>query len=494
MRHNAGRFFTGALVGMGLLGFGATAMAGKPPAACVGDVYADGRGAWPSIQSCIDDVTKSRCLVCDGTYTENIDFKGRAVTVQSVNGAGKTTIDGGGDVIHDTVVKFVSGEGPTSVLDGFTIRNGRGYFPGYGERYGGGIALDQLAAPTIKNCTITDNRAVPGEALYGGGIGGVYDSGPVAISNCTITNNSAFVGGGIGLGGPGSVATIANTTLSGNSASDNGGGVNIGGYMSANITNCTVSGNSATFAGGGISAPTHGTVKINGAKIHGNSTTNDWPGHLVYGGGGVFFNGGGGNPGTLEIRDSYIYKNTSLVLTGGVHVVYDGFVTIANSMIWSNPGGGVSIFDINRGYGSAAIVNTTIAYNPGNGGIVCAYGTDALTVTNSIVWGNSTAAGAEQILLDAGYGSLIDVTYSDVQGNWPGTGNFDANPLFVSTANADPALWNLDIQSGSPCINRGDPASFSLGYPIYDIHKAPRALSVKGDGKWDCGADEYRRR
>ena len=34
-------------------------------------------------------------LVNDGTYYENIDFSGKAITVQSLNGAALTVIDGG---------------------------------------------------------------------------------------------------------------------------------------------------------------------------------------------------------------------------------------------------------------------------------------------------------------------------------------------------------------------------------------------------------------
>src|SRR5882724_7229733 len=46
-------------------------------------------------------------LVSDGTYVENINFNGKAITVTSVNGASKTTIDGGA---VDSVVKFQTSE------------------------------------------------------------------------------------------------------------------------------------------------------------------------------------------------------------------------------------------------------------------------------------------------------------------------------------------------------------------------------------------------
>ena len=51
----------------------------------------------------------------------NINFKGKAVTVVSVNGAGSTIIDCGGE---ERGITFDFGEDNTSVFDGFTIVNG----------------------------------------------------------------------------------------------------------------------------------------------------------------------------------------------------------------------------------------------------------------------------------------------------------------------------------------------------------------------------------
>ena len=51
-------------------------------------------------------------LVSPGRYNEAINFKGKAITVKSTQGAAVTTIDGWN--LFDSVVKCISGEGPRS--------------------------------------------------------------------------------------------------------------------------------------------------------------------------------------------------------------------------------------------------------------------------------------------------------------------------------------------------------------------------------------------
>ena len=63
------------------------------------------------------------------------------------------------------------------------------------------------------------------------------------------------------------------------------------------------------------------------------------------------------------------------------------------------------------------------------------------------------------------------VTFSDIQGGFPGEGNIDANPLFADADNGDYHLmsqagrWDPESQTWvldeltSPCIDAGDPAS-----------------------------------
>ena len=81
----------------------------------------------------------------------------------------------------DSVVAFISGEGSTSILSGFTIKNGRSDYdtPGFGD--GGGIRISN-SSPTIKDNIIGWNQAC-------GGAGISIISGGPTIERNNISNN-----------------------------------------------------------------------------------------------------------------------------------------------------------------------------------------------------------------------------------------------------------------------------------------------------------------
>ena len=99
----------------------------------------------PYIQGAMDAaVNGDTVLVKPGIYTANLDFEGKAITVKSSGGAEQTIIKGSVfEVI--SVVTFKSGEGIDSVLDGFTITDGKAFCSG------GGIFCNNSSSPTIKN-------------------------------------------------------------------------------------------------------------------------------------------------------------------------------------------------------------------------------------------------------------------------------------------------------------------------------------------------------
>ena len=64
-------------------------------------------------------VSGDTVLVANGTFTENINFTGKAILLTSQNGPNSTTI--AIQTSGVSVVTFSSGEGPGSILSGFTI-------------------------------------------------------------------------------------------------------------------------------------------------------------------------------------------------------------------------------------------------------------------------------------------------------------------------------------------------------------------------------------
>ena len=163
---------------------------------------------YTSIQTAITAATSGdTVLVHDGTYVENINFSGKAITVRSANGAAGTIIDGNAS---GSVVTFNSGEGSGSILDGFTIRNGSGNGLEWWRRdllqffcsdhhqlqdHGKYSILRRrdwlaatLPAPTITNCIVSGNTASIGGGIYS------RESSPT-ITNCTISGNEGTCNG-----------------------------------------------------------------------------------------------------------------------------------------------------------------------------------------------------------------------------------------------------------------------------------------------------------
>ena len=255
----------------------------------------------PNIQAGINvAVDGDLVLVSSGTYVENVDFSGKAITVRGESGAEDTIIDGDQ---NGSGVLFTCGESRESVLDGFTVRNGTGthweVYIDYWYHSGGGIFCANSSSPMIINCTISDNICT-----IGGGVA-FTDSSSATITNCTIVNNSAGTSNGIGGGiccvyssptitsckifkndaphsGGGiyfeeSSPTITNCLVVENNAGLNGGGICVEDSPSSTIVNCTISANKADGTGDGIDCDGPSPAIAN-SIIWGNYLSEIWGG------------------------------------------------------------------------------------------------------------------------------------------------------------------------------------------------------------------------
>jgi hypothetical protein len=180
----------------------------------------------------------------DGSTTNRVSVT-EPLVIQSVNGPGVTTIDGGGVV---RCVYLADG----ACLTGFTVTNGNT------SGNGGGVLCETTNA-VVTNCVLTANvtgnfgggasggtlddcilssNTAPGGSFY---TGGGADSS--ILNNCVLTGNSAFAGGGA------NNSTANNCLFTGNSAFVGGGA------YAGTENNCTLVGNSA-WSGGGANSST----------------------------------------------------------------------------------------------------------------------------------------------------------------------------------------------------------------------------------------------
>jgi hypothetical protein len=292
-----------------------------------------------SIQTAIDNaVDTDEIVVAPGRYYETINFDGKAVWLHSSNGPQVTFIDAVG---NGSVVTCDNGEGPATVLEGFTITGGS-------SPNGGGMFID--GSPTVTNCWFEGNYS----GVSGGGMA-LWGGNPT-VTECYFSGNESQYGGGMSGG------TAVNCLFDSNFAMQGEGG----GMYGGTAINCYFDWNFASWGGGmwdGMAI--NCTFKDNTAESYGN------------------FDGEGGG----------IWWGTAINCT-----------FFGNS---ADNGGGM--------YGDGAFHSTAI---------------------NCIFWDNTPDQVSNGVV----------ATYSNLQGGWPGTGNMDADPMFVG---------NLRLSPGSPCIDAG---------------------------------------
>jgi len=277
----------------------------------------------PTIQEAINaSVDGDTVLVADGLYYENINYRGKAITVASwflIDGDEThidSTIINGSQPTHPhsgVVVEFNSGEDTTSVLYGFTITGGTGQLDpyGYGTRGAGGIAINSSGAKIQYN-KITGNVVTHNASAEGGGIIINANSNDVLILDNYITNNEVLTsvsngegGGGIFIYSSNNSATIANNVIANNIVSRTDG--------------------SPTGGGGGI------LLKSSKVLLKNNLIKNN----KAFYGGGLEFDDFPGSTELLFINNTVV--NNEAVMGGGYcGVDAEKLPQIYNSIFWGN--------------------------------------------------------------------------------------------------------------------------------------------------------------
>jgi len=187
---------------------------------------------------------------------------------------------------------------------------------------------------------------------------------------------------------------------------NNGGGIYIGttsNYapaMRIDLTNCQITNNSAWNTGGGIYLTKHWTSQNVQLNLQNSSISNNLIQAEAYNAnGGIFniiFNGYGGgismSGGSMYLNNCLLYSNTSLSRGTAIHLAGSAAI-IKNSSIFNNGSGNLA--DIRVEYSSVNIFNSSV-----KGTIHCSDGTTNLT--NSTIVGSLTSNSQNQ------YTSTID--------------------------------------------------------------------------------------
>jgi Abnormal spindle-like microcephaly-assoc'd, ASPM-SPD-2-Hydin/Right handed beta helix region len=362
-------------------------------------------------------------LVAPGTYTENINFNGKAITLSSSGGASVTTIDGGAKT---SVVTFNSAETSNAVLNGFTIRNGA-TGNGTPQNDGGGIYI-YSASPTITNNIIQNNTAC------GDGAGIAVEFASPLIQGNTIQNNmdsgcSGGNGGGIAIGGAASAQIIGNLIMNNGRGSGNGGGISLFAAGTPTIRNNVITGNTAT----GLSPAAQG--------------------------GGIYIV----NQSDALIVQNLIYNNNAGQSNGIYFLVPSGDrgPILVNNTVIGGPGGSQGSAIYADGFDNQVqLFNNLLIGLSGQNAINCSgtYSQQPPVFSNNDAFSSGGTGLAGTCAAESGQ-----------------NGNISADPQFVNTAGGD-----YHLQTGSPGIDAGINSAANL--PQSDYAGNPRIL----DGNNDC--------
>lgn len=288
----------------------------------------------------------------DGTE-DLLEERDPALNKTILSGKGPTANES--DNSHQVIYTFdVSNE---TLIDGFTIRDGRGARAFWTQTGGGamynsrsrvvvnncifrantamGIAYDDFSGagfagsailnfggqPTITNCTFINN-----EAKAGGAVTNIddknfqsdqkmYSGCNPTILNCTFENNRANNGGALAHLTTNKLGTIANCVFKNNHANKHGGAVLVGKHSRVNFTSCDFIGNDADSLGGAV-------------MVHGQSHGDD----------------------SRPTFENCIFEDNEAGKGGGaVASIFQGSPTVINSVFVDNeaPKGGAVLCHIN---------------------------------------------------------------------------------------------------------------------------------------------------
>ncbi|WP_437591389.1 choice-of-anchor Q domain-containing protein [Sorangium sp. So ce1000] len=462
---------------------------------------------YPTIQAAVEAAENhDRIRVAPGTYPESIAWTGKSIALIGA-GPDATIVDpslgpGGRclmlvDVPPGTRVEgFTCQNGTTDATSpdggGMLIQGGRLQVKrvvfqnnlAFGN--GGGLWIEG-ADVTLHDASFLNNEAANSGGGQGGGLGITHGQLKV-VRSFVYQNESIPRGGGIAVL-DGSSAKVVESRFQENFGRTGGGIWSVDSELK--VSGSVFSNNGSDFIAAALGG-FNSSVEIADSTIDGNHSDSRQQHVISVNGSLAMFrssitgNLGGGisSTGDLTVLDC-LFANNTATRGGGINAT--GTARVTNSVFFANTANGVGglreIEALGGGIyadGDMSVTNCTFYGNSAEGfvppddggGLYVA--SETTTVLNSILWGDSP----NEI---AGPGTAV-ITYSDVMGGYPGTGNIDQDPLFVAPAEGD-----LHLQASSPARDAG---LFTSSLPKTDLDGNPRVSGAAPD----MGAYEIRGR
>jgi predicted outer membrane repeat protein len=403
-----------------------------------------------------------------------------------IDGPGQDVVTISGN--HQSGVFNITSDARAQVvaISGLTIADGTGVIVG-DQDVGGGIYNDH-AELTLSHCTVTGNSAVSTPFGRGGGI--YLTGGTLTLDSCTVSGNASGGSGG-GIYNSGGTLIVNDSSVSGNTSGESGGAIysrqflpfpddttfvlnssliadnhagngfpDVGGLDigdAATITDSTISGNTGYWAGGVflIGTLARQTIStISGCAIVGNTSSTLGAG-LVNDGDSLTVTSTivSGNGRTGGIYDS---------ATGGIYNGGAGRLTLVDSVVSDNDGGGIS------NYAQLTISGSTISGNTHGSGLRTVFG--RTEIVNSTFSGNSAVQGGGIFVNPGAFAELTSVTITGNTATGTGALDYGGGGLSVlSTYGNGRAVLHNTLVAGNFSAKLGPDAYgsvLSLGYNL----------------------------
>ena len=330
-------------------------------------------------------------------------------------------------------------------------------FSGNTADSGGGMTNMNSSSPTVKTCTFLGNKAPGGGGMYNRG------SSSPDVENCTFINNVGYLGAGMynanvmilnnlgvlvpeansgcnplvnscyfdsnqaksggGIYNTGSSPDVNKCIFVHNSAFKGGGMVNNNGLPT--VTLCDFSSNTAVWGGGVANTGNGGAYSISNLAFINCTFTNN----TASSGGGMFNSGS-----SPTVGNCVFASNTASDHGGGMLNANGSMPSLGNCTLTRNAsayqGGGISNHSVL--FFQPNPLPIAPWYNPSQDNPVVKDTLSTSVLVNCILWANTAPSGPGADARMSAYNSDIQDVVPD---ELPGTGNINADPLFMDPSN-----------------------------------------------------------